>query len=483
MYNFLQQTNAVVWGIPALVLILSIGLWLSVRTSFAQFRLFPKAMKNYLKAFKRNDKSASTSSQALYTALAATVGTGNIAGVAGAIALGGPGSVFWMWVCAAIGMILKFSEAALAVRFHCVEENGNRVGGPMYYIEKGMGKRWRPMAVVYALCILAAAMGMGSATQVNAVIGTVEMTLTSLGVTVQPWMGLLIGLVFAACCGAVVLGGAGRIGNIADVLVPVIAAGYIALCVGAIGYHRAELRSALSAILCGAFSPRAFTGGAVGSFYIALRTGAARGIFSNEAGMGTAAMAHGSAAVQHPQEQGLMGIVEVFIDTVIICTMTALVILTSGTQIPYGSDEGIILTVRSFSCTYGHWVNIPLAIFISVFAFATVLGWGVYGIRCAQYLFGRKAWKPFVWIQIAVMGFSGSVGTGTIWTVSEIFNGFLIIPNLIALAALHLSVEEAAGEINQEERQKQASGKSLPTENRLHHVRSHGRESPESFRR
>jgi len=262
---------------------------------------------------------------------------------------------------------------------------------------------------------------------------------------------LMVGITLALSAGVCLLGGAKRIGSIAVFLVPFASAAYLVLGIGALIYHAHAIPEAFVSILEGAISPSAVTGGAIGSAFISLRVGASRGVFTNEAGMGTAAIAHGTSQVTHPVEQGLMGIMEVFLDTVVICTLTALVILTSGTSIHYGVDEGAQLTTRAFACTYGQVVSIPMSLFLCCFAFATMLGWGLYGLRCAQYLFGEKGWKTFVIVQMGASVASVLLNTGTVWLLSEVVNGLMAIPNLIALAVLAPVVFRLAGHHKKEE--------------------------------
>lgn len=437
MASFLEQVNQIVWGVPALVLILSAGIYLSVRTGFAQFRLLPRALSQFFSQFrkKETEKGAVSPFQALCTALAATVGTGNIAGVAGAIAIGGPGSIFWMWVCAVLGMITKFAEAVLAVRYR--EWNGSEyVGGPMYMMRRGMGRRWSWLGGVYSFFGVTAAFGVGNATQINAVVAGCNQAVSFFGWT-PSWIGnLLLGIVLAVLVSLMLLGGAKRIGVIAEKLVPFASAAYLLLGLGLLVARFDRIPDAFAMIVQGAFSPRAATGGVVGSAMLALRTGVSRGVFTNEAGMGTAAIAHASARVKHPAEQGLMGIIEVFVDTILICTMTALVILCSGVPIPYGTDPGAVLTTQAFSAVYGDWVSVVLALALACFAFATVLGWGLYGVRCAQYLFGADVWRIFAIAQAAIVVLGAVLETKTVWLLSETVNGLMAIPNLVALLAL-----------------------------------------------
>lgn len=437
MNDVIEWVNHFVWGIPALLSVVAVGVYLSVRTRFAQLRLFTRALRSFLGHFKRSDGAESESSfRALCTALAATVGTGNIAGVAGAIAIGGPGSIFWMWICAVIGMVTKFAEATLSVQYRKTNRSGEIVGGPMYMIERGMGPKWRWLGCGYCLFGVVAAFGMGNATQINAVIDSVNSVLGYTGKPACLTVNLAVGIFFSVLAIICLLGGNRKIGEVSSILVPIASVAYIIMGLGALLYHMERIPAALSDIIQGAFSPRAATGGMIGSAFTALRVGASRGTFTNEAGMGTAAIAHGTSAVQEPLEQGFMGIIEVFLDTIVICTVTALVILTSGTNIPYGMDEGAVLTTRAFACTYGDWVSIPMAAFLCCFAFATMLGWGMYGLRCAQYLFGDGAWVPFVFLQGIVCVVSVLLKTGTVWMLAEIINGLMTIPNLICIGVL-----------------------------------------------
>lgn len=434
MTNFLSRLNQFVWGIPALLLILGVGIYFTVRTGFVQFRLFPKAVQLFLQQFSERDKKHGVSSyQALCTALAATVGTGNLVGVAGAIAIGGPGAIFWMWVCALFGMVTKFAEATLAVRYRTKAKSGEWIGGPMYMIRDGMGKQWLWLATLYAFFGVVAAFGVGNATQINAVIGGINSAICALGGEETRIGNLLMGIILAGTVAAMLLGGARRIGALAQSLVPFASIAYLLLAFGVLLLRMPAIPQAFQSIFIGAFSPEAVTGGVLGSAFRALRTGASRGVFTNEAGMGTASIAHASAEVKHPTEQGLMGIMEVFLDTVVICTMTALVILCSGICIPYGKDTGAQLTAAAFSAVYGEWVNIPIALALCCFAIATVLGWGLYGARCAEYLFGENVWRYFALLQAVVVLIGAVLETDTVWMLSETVNGLMAIPNLIAL--------------------------------------------------
>ncbi len=436
--ELIESINRLVWGTPTLVLILAVGLYLSICTGFAQLRLFPRAFRSFVQKLRGGavTKDGVSAFQALCTALAATVGIGNLAGVAGAIALGGPGAIFWLWICALLGMATKFAEATLAVRYSRVNAYGERVGGPMHMIEQGLGKRYRWLAALYCVFGVVAAFGVGNATQINTLIGGINSVIAAFGGQESRGVNILLGIGLALLIMCMLLGGAKRIGLIAERLVPFASVAYLLLCCGVLITRSSQIPAAFSAIFKGAFSPQAVTGGALGSMVVALRTGVSRGTFTNEAGMGTAAIAHGSAQVHHPAEQGLMGIMEVFLDTIVICTMTALVILCSGVPIPYGIDRGILLTNSAFSAVCGQWVTVPIAIALCCFALATVLGWGLYGARCAQYLFGEKAWKPFVYLQAVTVILGAVLKTGTVWLLSETVNGLMAIPNLLALALL-----------------------------------------------
>jgi len=439
MIEALQKVNQFVWGGPTLILILGVGIYLSIRTGFAQFRLFPKAIAAFFSNFRKKSEDGVSSAQALCTALAATVGTGNLAGVAGAIAIGGPGAIFWMWVSAFGGMILKYAEAVLSVRYRTVNANKETVGGPMYMIRSGFNKKWHWLAYVYCFFGVIAALGVGNATQINSLISSVNSTIEAWGTAPSTNGNFLMGIGLAILVAAVLFGGARRIGAAAEKLVPVAAIAYILLCLGVLLFRAKAVPGAFAAIFSGAFSPAAVTGGVVGSSFQTLRVGVSRGVFTNEAGMGTAGIAHGSAEVNHPSEQGLMGIVEVFLDTIVICTLTALVILCSGVHIPFGEDVGIVLTNDAFSSVYGNWVQILITAAICCFAFATLLGWGLYGARCVQFLLGEKAWWLFAVLQTVTVLVGAVLKTELVWTIAEIVNGLMAIPSLIAV--LYLSPE------------------------------------------
>lgn len=436
MTKFLSSLHGLVWGVPALVLILGVGLYLSVGLGLPQLRLLPRALRLFFAQFRpRKGQEGVSAFQALCTALAATVGTGNLVGVAGAICLGGPGALFWMWVCAFFGMATKFAEATLALHYRVKTPDGF-AGGPMYTITRGLGKKWMPLAKCYCLSGLFAAFGVGNATQISAVAAGAGSVLDAFGIDPGRGFYLALGFALAFLLGRLLKGGARGIGAAAEKLVPFAAAGYMVLCFYALWAGRRAIPAAVSSIFQGAFSPKAVTGGMLGSAFQALRIGCSRGVFTNEAGMGTASIAHANANVDRPAQQGLMGIVEVFLDTMVICTLTALVILVSGVPIPYGHDIGGQLTSAAFSRFYGAGAPLILTAFLMCFAVATVLGWGLYGAACANFLWGAGFQKIFLAAQMAVVVISCVADTAAVWQISELFNGLMAIPNLISLAAL-----------------------------------------------
>lgn len=375
-----QAVNNFIWGVPAMVCIIGVGLLLSVRTGFIQIRKFPYAIKTTIgRMFRKRDASdgAMTPFQAVCTALAATVGTGNIAGVAGAIAIGGPGAVFWMWCSALLGMCTKFSEVTLAVHFRERNANGELVGGPMYYIKNGLAKHWRWLAAIYALFGVLTVFGTGNATQVNTIITAIDAALNQYAVVSDKAMAtvnLVIGIVVAMLVALVLLGGVKRIGSVSEKLVPFMALTYVVLALGVVLLNLPRLPEVFTSIVAGAFNPAAFTGGAVGSLFLSMQKGVSRGIFSNEAGLGTGSIAHACADTKKPVKQGVFGIFEVFADTIVICTLTALVILCSGTSVNYGQAAGAELTISGFTLTYGGWASLFTAVALCCFAFSTIIG-------------------------------------------------------------------------------------------------------------
>ncbi len=434
--KIITNINAVVWGAPALALILGVGIYLTLQLDFVQLKAFPEALRLFLRQLLpgKNHKNGS-SFQALCTALAATVGTGNLVGVAGAICLGGPGAVFWMWICGILGMVTKFTEALLAVRYRISTDHGY-VGGPMYIITQALPAGLHVLAPVYALFGVIAAFGVGNAAQINAAVTGIREAFRFFRLEMTPGIRLLITVFLAGTIGSLLFGGAKRIGRAAERLIPFAAAGYILLCLGVLFLRWRQIPNAFQMIFQGAFSPRAVTGGMIGSAFQTLRIGCSRGVFTNEAGMGTASIAHAGAECVHPARQGLMGIMEVFLDTIVICTMTALVILVSGETVPYGTDAGGELTVAAFSSVYGGAAVVLLAAACVLFAVATVLGWSLYGARCAEFLFGSHAWPYFAALQVITVFAASFLETSFIWQLAEAVNGLMAIPNLITLALL-----------------------------------------------
>ena len=434
--------NNFIWGVPAMVCIIGVGLYLSVRTGFLQIRKFGYALKCTIgRIFKKKEaaEGSITPFQAVCTALAATVGTGNIAGVAGAIAIGGPGAVFWMWISALLGMCTKFAEVTLAVHFRERNDKGDYVGGPMYYIKNGLGKKWMWLAYLYAFFGVCAVFGTGNATQVNTITAAIDTALINYGLlSVDSTAGcnLIIGIFIAIIVALILIGGVKRIGKVSEKLVPLMALLYIVLGVGLIVLKVDRVGAVFTSIFQGAFNPAAVTGGIVGSFFTSMQKGVSRGIFSNEAGLGTGSIAHACADTQKPVKQGMFGIFEVFMDTIVICTMTALIILLSGVDIQFGKAAGAELTISGFTSVYGNWVSIFTAIAMCCFAFSTIIGWGLYGARCAEFLLGSKILLPFniAYSLIAIVG--ATVDLGVIWGISDTFNGFMTVPNLIGVFLL-----------------------------------------------
>lgn len=437
-----QAVNDFVWGVPAMICIIGVGILLSFRTRFLQIRKFPYAMRaTLLKVFQKSDakEGAVTPFQAVCTALAATVGTGNIAGVAGAIAIGGPGAVFWMWISALLGMYTKFAEVTLAVHFREKNEHGDCVGGPMYYIKNGLGKKWHWLATAYAIFCVLTVFGTGNATQVNTITTSINSALLNFQLIDDShthFISLFVGILIAVAVALVLLGGIKRIASVTEKLVPFMAILYVVLGIGVIVLNIENVPSVFQMIFQGAFHPAAFTGGVVGSMFTSMKRGVSRGIFSNEAGLGTGSIAHATADTKNPVEQGVFGIFEVFIDTIVICTLTALTILCSKVTVNYGIAAGAELTISGFTSTYGSWVSIFTAVAMCCFAFSTILGWGLYGARAIEFLGNVSFIKPFMiaYSLVAIVG--ATMDLGLLWGIAETFNGLMAIPNLIALFLL-----------------------------------------------
>lgn len=450
-----QAVNGFIWGVPAMICIIGVGLLLSVRTRFIQVRKFGAAMKNTIgKIFdKTQAKDGSMSPfQAVCTALAGTVGTGNIAGVAGAIALGGPGAIFWMWCSAFLGMCTKFSEVTLAIHFREKNANGEYVGGPMYYIKNGLSKKWYFLAVLYALFGVLTVFGTGNATQVNTIVSSIHSALHNLHIidgTVDERANLIFGIFIAAFVAMVLLGGIQRIGQVSEKLVPFMATLYVILAIGVVILHINRVPAVFAMIFKSAFTPQAATGGIIGSMFLSMKKGVSRGIFSNEAGLGTGSIAHACADTNNAVHQGMFGIFEVFMDTIVICTLTGLVILLGAPNIVYGQAAGAELTISGFTATYGGWVSIFTAVAMCCFAFSTIIGWGLYGSRCIEFLGGEKLVRPFLVAYSFVSIIGATINLGLLWDIADTFNGLMAIPNLIALLVLSGQVKKLAIDVDQ----------------------------------
>lgn len=419
--------NSFVWGPPMLLLLVGTGVYLTIRTNFFSiFKLGYVLRNTLLKIFSKDQAGEGeiTPFQAVATALAATVGTGNIAGVATAIALGGPGAVFWMWVSAIFGMTTKFGEVVLSIKYREKTDDGRFVGGPMYYIANGLNMKW--LATVFAVFGALAAFGIGNMVQSNSVAASLQESFN-----VPP---LATGLVLAVLTALVILGGIKRIGSVTEKLVPGMASIYILGAIFIIIMNGSHIPEAFSLIFASAFTKTAAVGGFAGStLAMAVRFGVARGVFSNEAGLGSAPIAHAASTTDHPVRQGLWGVFEVFMDTIVICTLTALAILVSGLW--SSGSTGAALTTQAFdeAIVGGGYI---VSIGIMLFAFSTILGWSYYGERCAEYLFGKKAIVPYriIWIPFVVIGAIG--GLEFIWALADTMNGLMAIPNLIGVLML-----------------------------------------------
>lgn len=422
MVDFLTKISDFVWGPPTLILIVGTGLLLTLRLGFYQFSSLPYALKL---AFSKNQDHSSEGDishfQSLMTALAATIGTGNIAGVATAVVLGGPGAVFWMWITALVGMATKYAEAILAVKYRLVGKDGKMAGGPMYYIEKGLGWKW--LAILFALFGSIAAFGIGSSVQSNSVAAAVE---NSFGL--NPWITGIILTVFTAL---VILGGIHSIGKVTAFFVPIMAIFYVVGGLVIILMNLDLLSSALGLIFTDAFTGQAVAGGAIGAV---IRYGVARGVFSNEAGMGSAPIAAAAAKTDHPGRQALISMTGTFLDTIIVCSITGITLVMGGLYMDTDLT-GAALTTETFEALLpgGGWV---VTIGIILFAYSTVLGWAYYGEKCFEYLFGNKSILVYRVIYTLTVLLGAGMNLGLVWTIADIFNALMAIPNLIGLLAL-----------------------------------------------
>ena len=439
--------NGFVWGPVMLVLLVGTGLYLSISTGFVQFRKFGYAMKNTIgKVFHKAEAGHGeiTPFQAVTTALAATVGTGNIAGVTGAIVLGGPGAVFWMWISALVGMCTKYAEVLLAVKYRERNENGEWVGGPMYYIKNGLGKRFKWLGTIFAVLGAIAAFGIGNISQINSIadsVNQVAQAFNPAAADAKNTIALITGIVIALFVALVVIGGVKRIGQVTEKLVPFMAVIYIVCAVAVVIAHAGTIPAVFGMIFTGAFNPSAVVGGAVGlTIRLAMTKGVGRGVFSNEAGLGSAPFAHASSSERDPVKQGLYGIFEVFMDTIVICTLTSLVVLCSGVAEGHwgeGDLAGAKTTIAGFSTVFGPKFGASLlALGLLLFATSTILGWSLYGTRCIEYLFGNKAVKPYQVLFVIVIVLGAVADLTLVWDISDTLNGLMAIPNLIGLLLL-----------------------------------------------
>ena len=428
--NILSSIDGFIWGPPLLILLVGTGIMLTIRLNFLQIFSLPRALKMIFARNKDTSKHEGdiNSFKALCTALAATIGTGNIVGVATAIKAGGPGALFWMWVAAFFGMATKYSECLLAVKYRNIDANGEVAGGPMHYIENGLGEKFKPLAVMFAVCgVLVAYFGIGTFAQVNAIV---EITKISLGVSTE-----VVAVVLTLLVTAVTIGGLKSISNVASKVVPTMAVIYFIAVVGFLIVFSDKIPAAFSLIITSAFNPTAAAGGFLGAtVMIAMRSGVARGVFSNESGLGSAPIVAAAAKVKWPAQQGLISMTGTFFDTIIICTLTGLTLIISGLWT--GDLNGAALTQAAFSTAYPVFGKYILTVGLVLFAFTTILGWNYYGERCMEYLVGVKGILPYRIVFIILIACGAFIKLEAIWTLADIVNGLMAIPNLIALIGL-----------------------------------------------
>lgn len=422
-----NQINSFVWGWPLLTLLLGTGLLLTVRLGFIQISKLPKALKLIFTAQNHGDGDINSFS-ALCTALAATVGTGNIVGVATAIAAGGPGALFWMWMAAFVGMATKYAEGVLAIKYRVTDENGQMSGGPMYYIVNGLGPKFKPLAIFFAISgILVALLGIGTFAQVNSITSNLN---SLFGLSPK-----LISIILAICVAIIVIGGIQNISKVATKVVPFMAIFYILACTLILIVFYKEIPTAFSTIISSAFTGHAAIGGFAGAIMKdAMSKGVARGVFSNESGLGSAPIAAAAAKTHWPAEQGLISMTGTFIDSIIICTLTGLSLVVTGVW--SSGQNAALLTQTAFTSVFGNWGAFPLSVCLILFAFTTILGWNYYGERCVEFLFGVKGIMPYRIVFILMVGLGGFLQIQLIWTIADIVNGLMAFPNLIALLGL-----------------------------------------------
>lgn len=446
--NILVAIDDFVWGVPLMVLIMAGGLLLTIRVGLLQVHKLPLALKWMVKN-EEDGEGEVTSFGALCTALSATIGTGNIVGVATAIGTGGPGALFWMIVAAFLGMATKYSEGLLAVKYRVIDENNHALGGPFYYIEKGMGQKWKWLGKLFAFFgVCAGLLGIGTFTQVNGISSAVQnffdpdktWTVNMPAVGEISWTVVIASLVLTVCVALVLIGGVKRIAKVSEIIVPFMAIIYVVIAVGLIICNITEVPNAIVTIVKAAFNPQAVTGGMVGSMFVAMQKGVARGIFSNEAGLGSAPIAAAAAQTKEPVRQGLVSMTGTFIDTIVICTMTGVSIVLTGAYQVEGL-EGVQITTYAFQ--NGLPIPAQLSAFLLMlclvfFAFTTILGWDYYSERCLEYLTGgkMKSVKVYRWLYIIAVFIGPYMTVSAVWTIADIFNGMMAIPNMIALFAL-----------------------------------------------
>ncbi|QDI74885.1 MULTISPECIES: alanine/glycine:cation symporter family protein [Leisingera] len=425
--SIVGEVNEVVWGPMMLVLILGVGFFLQVGLKFMPIRKLGMGFGLMFKGREATGEGQITPFNALMTALSATIGTGNIAGVATAVFLGGPGALFWMWMTALVGMATKYSEAVCAVKFRERDEEGNYVGGPMYYIKNGLGAKWAWLGVAFAVFGSIAAFGIGNGVQANGVAQVLE---TNFGFNTS-----ITGIVLMVLTGAVILGGITRIGAVAGKLVPFMAVSYILAGLIVLAVNADAIGTAFSLVFTHAFTPSAAEGGFAGAaVWAAIRFGVARGVFSNEAGLGSAPIAHAAAETKGPVNQGLIAMLGTFIDTIIVCSITGLAIIASGAWT--SGESGAALTSLAFETSLPGVGGYLIAIALSIFAFTTILGWSYYGEKCMEFLFGVKVMLPYRILWIIAIYFGATADLGFIWLLADTLNAMMAIPNLIALALL-----------------------------------------------
>ncbi|MEG3246813.1 alanine/glycine:cation symporter family protein [Streptococcus suis] len=428
MLELFKAINNLVWGPPLLLLLVGTGVYFTLRLGVFQIGKLPTAFRLIFSSDQSGQGDVS-SFAALCTALAATVGTGNIVGVATAITTGGPGALFWMWVAAFFGMATKYAEGFLAIKYRAKDANGQAAGGPMHYITLGMGKKWKPLAIFFAISgVLVALLGMGTFSQVNSIASSMS---ASFGLAPQ-----LVSIVTAISIACFIFGGIEKISDVSTKIVPFMAILYILASLIVLVVHWNELLPTLGLVLKSAFSPAAAVGGFVGATVKeAIQRGIARGVFSNESGLGSAPIAAAAAKSDNPVEQGLISMTGTFIDTIIICTLTGLTILVTG-QWSVEGLEGAPLTQAAFATVFGNTGSIALTISLVLFAFTTILGWSYYGERCIEFLFGTKSILPYRLVFVTMVALGGFLKLDLIWTIADIVNGLMALPNLIALLAL-----------------------------------------------